>query len=194
MATSRQIISSLNKKVEDLEKELIRDVAKSVERSTRANFNRAIGEVPADDPFVSVSSFSFGKSCAIQCIGNQVLFIEFGAGSQNAQKEKTVYRGDTEYSRLVLGNEFKFIDNKLTEVAPRPSGIVELGEYGKGLGKNDFWVYRTYNGRVAMGDEIWRIGKDGQSYVKTKGIRPIRALWRGVRSGVRKEIARRVMK
>lgn len=194
MATSRQIISSLNKKVEDLEESLIRDIAKSVERSTRSNFNRTIPEVPADDPFVSVSSFSFGKSCAIQCIGSQVLFIEFGAGIMNRMKSIDVYRGDTVYSKDIVGNGFAFVDNAITEVAPRPSGIVPLGEYGKGLGKNDFWVYRTYNGRMAMGDEIWRIGKDGQSYVKTYGIRPIRALYRGVRSGVRKEIARRVMK
>lgn len=194
MAKSRQIISSLNKKVKDLESELIRDIAKSVERSTRNNFKRAIPEVPADDPFVSVSSFLSKKSCVIQCIGNQVLFIEFGAGTQNTMKSIDIYRGETRYSRDITGNGFKFVENKLTEVAPRPLGIVELGEYGKGLGKNDFWVYRTYNGRMAMGDEIWRISWDGNAYVKTHGIRPIRALYRGVRSGVRKEIVRRVMK
>lgn len=194
MITSRQIISNLKKKVEDLEKGLIRDIAKNVEKRTRTNFNSAIPEVPADDPFVQVSSFSWGKSCVIECRGNQVLFAEFGAGAQNVQQEKTIYRGDTTYSRLMLGNGFKFVENKLTEVAPRPIGIVELGEYGKGLGKNNYWIYRTYNGRMAMGDEIWRIGKDGQSYVKTKGIRPIRALYRGVRSGVRKAIAERIMK
>jgi hypothetical protein len=219
MASSRQIVSNLNKKVKDLEEGLIRDIAKSVERSTRANFNKAIPEVPADDPFVQVSSFSWGKSCAIECRGNQVLFIEFGAGIMNAQKELEITRGETTYSRLMLGNGFKFVDNHLhlKEVAPRPWGIVDLGmyhssllgkqgygtyymtvlngkNYGGSQGQNDYWVYRTYNGRVAVDDSIWRISKDGNAYVKTYGIRPIRALYRGVRSGVRKEIARRIAK
>lgn len=194
MATRRQIISNLNKKVEDLEEGLIRDIAKNVEKRTRANFNRAISEVPADDPFVQVSSFSWGKSCVIECRGNQVLFIEFGAGEQNKQKELDITRGETTYSRIFNASGFKYFNDKLVEVAPRPIGIVELGEYGQGRGKNDYWVYRTYNGRMAVGDEIWRISKDGNAYIKTYGIRPIRALYRGVRSGVRKAIAERIAK
>ena len=200
MANSRQIISSLKSKIEDLEEGLIRDVAKSVERSTRTNFNRAIPEVPADNPLVSVSSFSWGKKCAIQCRGEQVLFIEFGAGTKHANQ--TSFMGTTE-------------DNKQIETAPRPWGIVDLGMYHYTLnlgygryymsvfngktyhgsrGKDDQWVYLSTSGRLSRYSERWGMNSRGEFKIKTEGIRPVRALYRGVRNGVRKEIARRIAK
>lgn len=55
--------------------------------------------------------------------GRAVFFIEFGAGVH--------YNGD--------GGAYP---------EERPQGIVGIGQYGKGLGKNDSWRYKASNGVV----------------------------------------------
>lgn len=53
--------------------------------------------------------------------GSQVMFIEFGTG--------VYWNGVEPYP------------------VPRPEGVLKIGEYGKGLGKNDYWWY-TRDGKA----------------------------------------------
>lgn len=70
--------------------------------------------------------------------GRAVFFIEFGAGVH--------YNGDTE-----------------PYPEERPSGIVGIGEYGEGRGKNDSWRYKASNGEI----------------VKTYGNPAAMPMWKG---------------
>ena len=90
-------------------------------------------------------------------IGLEIVKIEFAKGFQN-------YEGNNQYSCYVeelgdaqhlavtaQGEAVCFIEfgagvhyNGGGETYPykKPQGIVGIGEYGKGLGKNDFWYYK----------------------------------------------------
>ena len=171
-----ELHSKLQKDIQRFAQRVLDSTTEDVEKTTRANFMRVIPEVPADDPFVEVhtsGTFYAGKDSIgkiITCGGNQVLFIEFGAGVSHS----------TETSTIVMDN------NKQIEWASRPPGIVGIGEYGHHRGKDDFWVYKSNNHRIAIGDEIWRLGKNGETYIKTSGIRPVRALHRALGTTFRK--------
>ena len=192
-------IMSLRKDIDKVAYKVVNAVADDVEKNAQINFDRAIPDVPADYPEVVVSSSgttytgktSIGRT--IYCRGNQVLFIEFGAGVQNKMTQQSVIA----HSRVAnLGTKdqkvvwvrgrdkdipargFSFSGNALHEEDPRPQGIVGLGEYGRHLGKNDFWIYLSASGRVANGDERWGMNRRGEFKIKTTGIAPVRALWR----------------
>jgi len=72
------------------------------------------------DNDVSVEVSPTDNGWVITASGNAVAFIEFGAG---------VYHNPAEPYPL-----------------PRPEGIVGIGEYGKGYGKRQGWVYKDESG------------------------------------------------
>lgn len=157
------LINKYKKRVADAQKEVLESVSKDIERNAKLNFRRAEWEVPADDPRVYVSRHIIGNNRAeIVCGGDQVLFIEFGAGvfHQNETKSVVVV-GETE-----------------TEIAPRPDGIVTPGNYGQHRGRGDSWHYNSMTGREARHTHLLRQSKEGLYAMRTGGIRPIRALWR----------------
>lgn len=71
------------------------------------------------DP-VQVHSEPIENGYKIVAEGEEVCFIEFGAGVH--------YNGAEPYP------------------LPRPEGIVGIGQYGKGLGRNDYWFYSDESG------------------------------------------------
>lgn len=69
---------------------------------------------------VTVNAEPIENGYRIVAEGDDVCFIEFGAG--------VYYNGAEPYP------------------IPRPAGIVGIGEYGKGHGKEDFWFYTDESG------------------------------------------------
>ena len=197
-----KVISNLKRDMVEVAEKVVDAVSGDMVLNAQINFDTSVPYVPADDPRVDVSRSVNGKSATITCVGNQVLFIEFGAGAQNSMTQATKVGGlrvlsatpNIPYRRVIWvrgatkdipAHGFSFGGNRLHEEAPRPSGIVGLGEYGKHLGKNDYWIYKSYSGRVAQGDNVWRIGKEA-TYIQTKGIAPVRALWRARNNALNK--------
>lgn len=183
MVNAKYIQKWCESKIKRLEKEVVEELSKEIEKSAKRNFQQNMEMVGADDPFVSVSRSTNGKEATITCKGNQVLFIEFGAGANNTWNEM---------SDRPTTSSFKMIGGNLTEVAPRPrqNGIVGLGEYGKGLGKNDYWVRPTRT-MLPKGRETFVHNKDGSikyGVLWTMGTRPMRALWRARNSALDKII------
>lgn len=73
---------------------------------------------------VSISVEPTEKGCKIVASGEDVCFIEFGAG--------VYYNGSEPYPE------------------PRPPGVVGIGEYGHGKGKQDTWGYYDDNGELVI--------------------------------------------
>lgn len=175
---------------------LVEGLATSIEKGARRNFNNARGLISSDFDYVDVRRSVNGKhSQTITCIGDQVLFIEFGAGAQNATRysvgEVTGWHGEHISWRYVERPNFGFTikHNTLIEEAPRPSGIVPLGHYGKGHGMDDNWIRPSVTGipntHIGESHVHKRNGDVRRDVVWTKGHPPMRALWRAVRSAER---------
>lgn len=96
---------------------LLKELAEIGVREASVRFTTAMYD-GVNDSEVSLETTNNGY--AIVASGKAVAFIEFGAG---------VYHNGTE----------PYPD-------PRPAGIVGIGEYGKGYGKRNTWVYRDENG------------------------------------------------
>lgn len=157
------LIKKYEKRIDETQKNVLESVSKDIERNARINFRRAEWEVPADDPSVSVSRRKISKNqMEIVCGGDQVLFIEFGAGTLHKEETQTI----------ALVGEVK------TELAPRKPPIVSLGSYGKHMGRGDSWYYNSLTGREARHTHFLRVSRAGLYAMRTGGIRPIRALWR----------------
>lgn len=171
MANAKFIKKWCLKKVKDIEKLIAVDLPKDIEKTARLHFNRAVKEVPADNPYVVVSSNTNGKSATIYCLGEQVLFIEFGAGIKYSTHTSTVLTDS---------------ENHQVEYASRPAGIVGIGEYGQGRGKDDSWKYLSRTGRESLHSHIYSQKASGETLMITSGIRPVRALYLAVNSGVKK--------
>ena len=168
-------------------------LSKDIETNARRNYNNAINEITGDDPYIYVSRQVNGASATVRCEGSQVLFAEFGAGKQNSYREidtqvgsytrtsvkGTVYTVNA-YTRTMIYSLGGFAKGGMIENIPRPSGIVELGHYGKGYGMNDFWVRPTTNHRLA--DRESNVHKKNgdirNDVVWTMGNRPLRCLYR----------------
>lgn len=75
-----------------------------------------------NDATVSVEPISNGYR--IVASGNAVFFIEFGAG--------VYYNGSEPYPE------------------PRPAGVVDIGEYGQGKGKQKAWGFYDENGELVI--------------------------------------------
>lgn len=178
---------------------IVESLSVSIEKGARRNFNNSRGLISSDFDFVNVARFVDSKyQQTIECSGDQVLFIEFGAGAQNKSRytasEVVGWHGEHiswKYTeRPNFG--FKIKNNRLLEEAPRPAGIVELGTYGKGYGADDWWIRPSITGipnkyigesnvhiKDKYGNDTGRVRSD---VVWTKGHPPMRALWRAVRS------------
>ena len=82
-------------------------------------YSNAVGNIflsgSWETPLIDVHAEPIDGGWAVVANGEQVCFVEFGAG--------VYYNGDDSY----LGE--------------RPEGIVGIGEYGEGKGKRPFWVY-----------------------------------------------------
>ena len=76
-----------------------------------------------NDVIVEVKPLEKGNGWVISASGNAVYFLEFGAGVHHNPGEP--------YPN------------------PRPPGIVNIGEYGTGKGKQDFWFYTASDGTTS---------------------------------------------
>ena len=188
----RKLVEELHKKVEKKTSDTLDALCNDVVKTTQRNFNSVIDEVPADDPFVYVSqtpTFVLNKSTIgrkIECKGNQVLFIEFGAGKHEEQRTST------------------FDKSSQLEYATRPKGIYPIGHYksqttqadldnwqkvrmsSMSRGMDDYWFYSSKTGRGSTNAEQIRYNKKGTYTMLTIGIRPVRALYRALGTSFRK--------
>ena len=195
MATADEIERNLVKKLEMSRNRLLNDFVEKVASTTQKTFNKYEVEVSADNPHVSVHTSPFHKesedkvSRSVICSGEQVLFIEFGVGYNNSLIKSTV-SDDGKKVRWggKTGNQgaYGFEEGGVDEIYPRPAGIVPLGFYGKGLGRDDYWIRPS-----AFGIPNTHIGEshvhraDGSvrtDVVWTAGHNPLRALYRAVRN------------
>ena len=178
METLQAQILKLTKKhlqlVSDLEDKFVEALSKDIERGARKNFNSARESISGDDPTVIVTRVKNSpKSATIVCGGEQVLFAEFGAGYEN------LYYTNGLSIDVLSTRSWKYIGNEAVEIAPRPNGIVELGEYGNKHGRESYWIRPTHNGRKGIKEsDVLRDGFPRSDVLWTEGTRPIRALWR----------------
>lgn len=178
MELSNQIaetISRLKRDVDDYSRRVIEETGKEIERGARRNFKNVINDIPADDPTIFVYSFPAIKkndswSKSIICNGNQVLFVEFGAGETHK----------TETTTVVMDN------NQQIEYASRPNGIVGIGEWGSHRGRDDVWFYKSKNGRESLHSHFAKYNRYNEFIMITSGIRPVRALYRAIGTAFRK--------
>lgn len=95
--------------------------------------------------YIKINSFGEYSQAVLVCEGKDLLFIEFGAGIH--------YNGNPGESNHPKGEEMGYT----------------IGSYGKGLGKNDYWVYYTDDGRflTSHGTEATMpVYKAGQEIIK----------------------------
>ena len=103
------------------EKDLLEGLAEIGLKEASVRFTTAMYDGTND---VSVHLDATNNGYVIVADGQAVAFIEFGAG---------VYHNTSEpYPN------------------PRPSGIVGIGEYGKGMGKRKAWGYKNENDEVVI--------------------------------------------
>ena len=107
--------------IEVKKKKLLEELAYIGVKEASIRFTTAIYD-GVNDSSVTLETISNGY--CIKAEGKAVAFIEFGAG---------VYHNPSEpYPN------------------PRPSGIVGIGEYGKGLGKRQAWGFRDESGELVI--------------------------------------------
>ena len=141
-------VAEYKKWVEEKTKRLIEELAYIGAKEATVRFSSAY-YTGNNDVGITVSPIKNGWK--IVASGSAVFFIEFGTG--------VYYNGFEPYPD------------------PRPKGIVGIGEYGKGKGKNDYWWYSDdtgsskftrgtpaampmYHASEEMGREILRIAKE----------------------------------
>ena len=103
------------------EKRLLEGLAEIGLKEASVRFTTAMYDGTND---VSVRLDTTNNGYAIVAEGKVVAFIEFGAG--------VYHNGSEPYPN------------------PRPSGIVGIGEYGKGKGKQKAWGYEDENGDIVI--------------------------------------------
>lgn len=180
MANAKFIEAWCNKKVKDIKKAIVNDLSKDIEITARRNFARAVPLIPASDTFIDVWAIKNDDSFKIICGGTQVLFVEFGAGITHSTETSTVLTDS---------------DNRQVEYASRPKGIVGIGGYGKHLGLNDKWYFSDVNLVAETGKNHTTMVKatsTGKFVYITEGIRPVRALYLAVNSGVKKLTTKKI--
>lgn len=167
-------IQGLQKKVDDLAKNSLNNVVDYASKQAEIGFERFMIEVPADDPIVFVTNtplMNEGKNKyyrEIKCVGNQVLFIEFGAGIH-----------------FYTETELRLYQNVMP-INPRPTGLYNIGEYGQGRGKDDVWFYKSETGRESENAHWVRSNRNGDPIMVTHGNRPARVLYRSVGMAMRR--------
>ena len=112
------------KKLQRLAEELPKALAGFGVTRAEVRFSNAVGNIflsgSWETPVIDVYAMPIDGGWAVVANGEQVCFVEFGAG--------VYYNGDDSY----LGE--------------RPEGIVGIGEYGEKKGNRPFWVYRDSSG------------------------------------------------
>lgn len=112
-------INAYIRKLQRLAEELPKALAGFGVTRAEIRYSNAVGNIflsgSWETPFIDVHAEPIDGGWAVVANGEQVCFVEFGAG--------VYYNGDDSY----LGE--------------RPEGIVGIGEYGEGKGKRPFWVY-----------------------------------------------------
>lgn len=188
--TSEQIILTLEKRKKAFASQCAEKLSKEAERMTRRNFNEFAHEVSSDYQNVAVARTKLSDtSYRISCVGNQVIFIEFGVGAENVQGTRGSGNRTIDYFK---SSTFSYADEgrtRIVENAPRPAGVVGLGRYGKGHGKDDYWVRPSIDGVPKTATESHVHKKNGDvrtDVVWTMGHRPARALYRGFMNALNK--------
>lgn len=107
--------------IESREKQLVEELANIGVREASVRFTTAMYD-GVNDSEVTLETIENGYRIVAE--GKAVAFIEFGAG---------VYHNPTEpYPN------------------PRPTGVVGIGEYGKGHGKRQAWGFRDESGELVI--------------------------------------------
>ncbi len=163
-----KVISNIEKKIDSQTQEALKRVVEYATNQAQLGYDKFYYEVPADDPFVFVKHTPISQgskktlwSSTISATGNQVLFIEFGAGKYYyTEMETRLYEN-------ILGN-------------PRPSSVLDIGEYGHHRGKDELWFYKSQTGRESENAHLVKYNRNGEPIMITHGNRPARALYRAV--------------
>lgn len=100
-------------------------IADAFRVSARVHFNSMPWQFRMDNPSpIVVGVEREGDGYAVYAQGEQVAFIEFGAG--------VYYNGAESY------------------LLPRPSEVAGIGEFGQGKGKQNTWGYYSENGNLQL--------------------------------------------
>ena len=175
MANAKFIEAWCKKKIKDIENIIVYDIPNQIAKDAQRNFKMAQDEVPSADWYVEV----WANKGEVVCGGTQVLFIEFGAGNAHKNETSTVVR----------------VGQYDVEYASRPSGIVGIGQYGKHYGQDESWIFKDSNIIRDTGrnhTHLLRSDKNGDFIYRTGGIRPVRALYRAIASGIKKYTTKRM--
>lgn len=171
----RQVVDKIQKQIDDQTKEALERVVDYATVHAQNSFDRFVIEVPSDDPYVWVKRTQLSKtgktkwSSTISCIGNQVIFIEFGAGVYNyTESEAKIYQ-------RYLGG----LDHRGT---PRVDDIgnFHLAKWGRSRGSDDLWFYKSQTGRESENAHLVKYNSAGEPIMITHGNRPSRSLFRAV--------------
>ena len=114
-------LKAYKQKFLDKEKQLLKGLAEIGIKEASVRFTTAMYDGTND---VSVRLDATNDGYAIVAEGKAVAFIEFGAG--------VYHNGSEPYPN------------------PRPTGIVGIGEYGKGMGKRKAWGYKNENDELVI--------------------------------------------
>ena len=112
-------------------------------------------------------------SRSISATGNQVLFIEFGAGKYFYTDTATrMFKG-------VMPND-------------RPSSIFDIGGYGQHRGLDDVWFYKSQTGRESENAHWVKNNRNNEPIMITHGNRPARAMYLAVGMAIRRLLGGRL--
>ena len=172
-----KVIKNLKKQFETKSKDVVNQVVEYATINAQNSFDKFYDEVPADDPYVFVTNTSLAKvgnnyERTIRCVGNQVLFIEFGAGQYYYTEAETRL-----YDKYLGG-----LDHR-----GKPK-VYDIGHYGGGnsRGQDDLWFYKSQTGRESENAHYVKENRNGEPIMITHGNRPARALYRAVGMAVRR--------
>ena len=190
-----EVAKELDKKIDLIGASLISQIAFGIEKRARSNFNRARKVTGSDEDRTLVTvthlttTTSSGFKTTITCSGDQVLFMEFGAGTYNVYSRK-VEGMDVSYSDKFSNSTWVFDDARgemeilQFGMPSRPTGIVPLGHYGKGRGMDGLWVRPSDTGipNLSAGEShvLNKRGEERPNVVWTYGTPPTRSLYRAV--------------
>lgn len=190
----KRITEKYAKRIEEKTKTSLNKVVEYATRQAQNSFDRFVIEVPADDPYVWVKNTPLIKakdtySRSISATGNQVLFIEFGAG-------KTFYTDTaTRFFKGIMPND-------------RPKGIYDIGHYinperaktmtaqqiasYESRGKDDVWFYKSQTGRESENAHWVKNNRNNEPIMITRGNRPARAMYLAVGMAIRRLLGGRL--
>ena len=164
-----KVVDKIQKKVDDQTQEALNRMVDYATASAQRTFDNFTIEVPSDDPYVWVISSPLEKKSkrvwgrSIRCIGNQVLFIEFGAGVYfYTEVEARIYQ------RYLGGLDHK---GNVPPYVPK---------WGRSRGLDDLWFYKSQTGRESETAHLVKYNRAGEPIMITHGNRPARALYRAV--------------